>query len=441
MALAPAYRLSLLVLLFVPFSITAQTYRNISLGSSLTTSDSNSSWASPSEEFAFGFKQIGSGGRYLLAIWFNKISESTIVWSANRDNLAPEGSKVELTKDGKLVLNDPKGQQIWSASPRIGVTYAAMLDTGNFVLASQNFVNLWESFDLPTDTLLPTQTLSRGGTLFAPFSETDYSRGRFLVRLQDDGNLVFYTVNFPLDSTNVAYWASDTTIGFQVVFNQSGFLYLAARDGTILKSISAVPYSTTNFYQRVTLETDGVLRHYAYPKSKETRADGPLSWSTLSFTPSNICLNITGDTGSGACGFNSYCKLGDEGRRTCECPSGYMLIDPTDEMSGCKQDFTPQSCDRKIDETALFTFTDMPDTDWPLSDYEHYTLVDEEWCRQACLGDCFCMVAIFRNGNCWKKKIPLSNGRIDTTVGGKALIKIRRNSTSPLINTEKKTHH
>lgn len=79
----------------------------------------------------------------------------------------------------------------------------------------------------------------------------------------------------------------------------------------------------------------------------------------------------------------------------------------------------------------------MQYSNWPLSDYEHFEPVSESWCRDACLGDCFCAVAIFGGDQCWKKKIPLSNGRVDSSVGGKALVKVRtRSSTSPPVNKE-----
>lgn len=98
-------------------------------------------------------------------------------------------------------------------------------------------------------------------------------------------------------------------------------------------------------------------------------------------------------------------------------------------MKGCKQNFVPQSCDRAVEEMDLFEFRDMPNTDWPLNDYEQFTSVDEDWCREACLSDCFCAVAIFRGGKCWKKRAPLSNGRIDPSVGGKALVKVRKDNS------------
>ncbi|KAJ6325932.1 hypothetical protein OIU78_013094 [Salix suchowensis] len=79
------------LLLQLPFSTNGQAYKNVSLGSSLTAASGDLPWTSPSGEFAFGFQQVGDAG-YLLAIWFNKIPERTIVWSANRNNLARRGS-------------------------------------------------------------------------------------------------------------------------------------------------------------------------------------------------------------------------------------------------------------------------------------------------------------------------------------------------------------
>lgn len=419
-----------LIPLLLPISAAAQSSSNISLGSSLTASNDNpaASWISQSGDFAFGFRQVGDQG-FLLAIWFNKIPERTIVWSANRDNLVQRGSKVELTGDGQLILRDSSGKEIWREPPSTGAAYAAMLDTGNLVLASQDSSTMWDSFDDPTDTLLPTQVMSQGTKVIARLTETNYSSGRFMFDLQTDGNLLLYTTTYPFDGANAPYWSTQTSIGsgYQVVFNQSGFIYLTARNGSILNAVTSNNVTAQDFYQRAVVDPDGVFRHYIYPKSSaSTGGRWPKAWSFLSFIPSNICLRIRADTGSGACGFNSFCSLGDDQRKLCQCPPGYTFFDPDDVMKGCKENFVPQSCDRAVEEMDLFEFRDMSNTDWPLNDYEHFTSVDEDWCREACLSDCFCAVAIFREGECWKKRAPLSNGRIDPTVGGKALVKVRK---------------
>ena len=350
-----------LVMLFCSTTtITAQTQRNISRGSSLIAQNNGQSWQSPSGDFAFGFQQIGKDG-FLLAIWFNKIPQKTIVWSANRDSLVQQGSMVELTRIGSLVLKDPTGREVWTADVAgTGVSYAAMMDTGNFVLANQNSVHLWESFNKTTDTLLPTQIFVRGRKLIARYSEANYSSGRFNAEIDSDGNLVLYSRRFTEEVQGKDYWTSDTAgSGFQLRFNQSGSIYLQAQNGTILYMLSSNANITKDFYQRAILEYDGVFRHYVYPKN-----DGPNSrgwrqqeWSQCSTSiPPNICDTIAYERGPGACGYNSYCRQGNEGRPNCHCPDGYTFIDPNDKMKGCKPTFEAQSCDEDSGDADRFDF-------------------------------------------------------------------------------------
>jgi hypothetical protein len=76
------------LLLLLPTSAVAQTNGKITVGDSLSTTD-NSSWVSPSGDFAFGFHQLNGSDFFLLSIWYNKIPDRTIVWYANGDKLAP----------------------------------------------------------------------------------------------------------------------------------------------------------------------------------------------------------------------------------------------------------------------------------------------------------------------------------------------------------------
>ncbi|KAK3205073.1 hypothetical protein Dsin_019119 [Dipteronia sinensis] len=241
-----------------------------------------------------------------------------------------------------------------------------------------------------------------------------------------------------METANYAYWSTQTSIGngFQMIFNQSGYMYLIARNRSILNQVFSNKVSTEDFYQRAIVDYDGFFRQYIYSKSLGSSAGNwPMAWSVLSSVPSNICLSIKGDTGSGACGFNSYCSLGGDQRKMCQCPPGYTFFDPEDVMKGCKQNFVPQSCDKASEEMNLLEFSEMINTDWPLSDYELYEAVSEDWCRQVCLTDCFCAVAVFRNGDCWKKRDPLSNGMFDPSIGGKALIKIRKDNSTISANS------
>ncbi|PON52623.1 Tyrosine-protein kinase, partial [Parasponia andersonii] len=377
------------------------------------------SWTSPSRDFAFRFQQIGKDG-FLLAIWFNKTPQRTVVWPAKGNNIAQEGSKVEVAESG-LLLYDPTGEQIWKASTAgTRGAYAAMLDSGNFVLADNNSVTLWESFDDATDMLLPTQTLTQERKLVARYSEANYSSGRFHLIVQQDGNLVLYTTMLPLDAANTGYLNSDTAgNGFRLSLNQSGFLYVEAKNGTVLNILSVNDSSTEDFYHRATLEYDD-----------SSSRGWNMEWYSSTSIPSDICTAITEDKGSGACGYNNYCSLGGLDRRPiCHCPKATRIL----TMKGCRQDYEAQICHEDSLDSNSFYFDTMSSTNFPYSDYEYRHLVNEDLCRNSCLAECFCDGVYFRDNNCWKGQVPLRNGRINTEAGGKTLIKLRKgNSTTKI---------
>ncbi|KAL3620427.1 hypothetical protein CASFOL_035339 [Castilleja foliolosa] len=410
-----------LIMIMLPiFSSMAQSLHNVTLGSVLTAGQ-NATWQSSSGEFAFGFQQVPAGG-YILSIVFAKMAKKTIVWSANRDIIVGVGSKVQLSDDGsQLVLSSPNGTQIWAASLNgSGVAaYGAMLDNGNFVLVEKNSTSyLWQSFNEPTDTLLPGQVLNQDGSLFSSLNETDYSRGRFKLIMQTDNNLVLYPRNHPYDDIFTAYWASNTlaTGISRAIFKESGYLSVVYQDGTT-KDFFSETVNPTNFYQRLTLDHDGVLRRYVYSKTGG-------SWLVHDFLPPNICDVVVGNKGGGVCGFNSVCTLVDE-KPECSCPGGYSLSEPANKVAGCKPDFTRQGCGQK--STGGFKLVELNSTEWPDSEYEYYGSVTEDMCSESCLKDCFCDAAFFIDSQCWKNSVPLRHGRVNFGRGGKTWMKLPGN--------------
>ncbi|CAL1409488.1 unnamed protein product [Linum trigynum] len=441
---------SFFLLLLLPFPADSQpTSTNISLSSFLTTT-SNASWLSPSGDFAFGFQRINIQALFLLAIWFNRIPEQTIVWSANRNNPVPTGSRVQLTSDGLLVLTDPSGRSIWTAnSVRTGVSHASMLDTGNFVLADSNSSNLWGSFDQPTDTLLPTQTLNQGGELISKYSRSNHSSGRFKLILHTDGNLMMYTTAYPQEKEVYSYWSTETLPeGYRVMFNQSGLVYLMAKNETVLSyPLGTDGESTQDFFQRATMDYDGVFRKYLYPKSNTSSGGSgwAMKWNTQAIQPPNICTSVRGLYGGGACGVNSYCHM-ESGREenaaspSCKCPPRYVFMDPSDESKGCMKNFASHDCRAESNGSGdgQFDIMEIPSTNWPDFFYDQLESQTEGMCRQACLSDCLCDVAIFLGGFCWKKRMPLTNGRMEEGASVKALIKVGRSNSSSFAYPRKK---
>ncbi|XP_074557281.1 G-type lectin S-receptor-like serine/threonine-protein kinase LECRK1 [Curcuma longa] len=429
----PFLLLLLLHLLALASSSGGQNYSNITRGTVLTAGGPSDSWPSPSGDFAFGFFPADSNrSRFLLAVWFAATSPQSVVWSANRNALLASGATVRLTANGRLSLRSENGSETWTPGA-INAVAASVLDTGNLVLADATDV-LWQSFDHPTDTLLPGQVLPADGSLRSQLTDADFSEGRFSLMAQADGNLVLYPLALPTGNRYAAYWATDTSgAGNQLVYNSSGSIYYdATSNGTIVAINANSEYSPANFYQRARIDPDGVFRQYVYPKNSSA-AGGSLrpTWNVVARKPEDICSALLSDgPGSGVCGYNSYCSSdGGQNQINCMCPTGYSFIDQNNTYLGCKQNFV-QSCE--LYEQSSFTLIPVENLDWPFQEYEHYTNLDERQCSDLCLQDCFCAVSIFWRGGreCWKKKLPLTHGRIGSDVDRRALIKVSRDNSS-----------
>ncbi|WJZ84098.1 hypothetical protein VitviT2T_003721 [Vitis vinifera] len=294
------------------------------------------------------------------AVW-GKISTVDMLmrrgWSmVNRCNLCKEnketanhilihcGSKVELKADGQFTLEDPLGQFIWQAqSGAHGVAYAAMLESGNSVLASEDSSYVWESFKSPADTILPTQVLEIGGMLSSRQAEGNYSKGS---NTHDAGN--------------------SSNSGERVIFDELGRLYVVLKNGgsVNLKSGSAED-SSGDYYHRATLDFDGVFRIYGHHKlqSNGSRAQ---SWPT------------------------------------CECLPGFSLVDTYKKVNGCKQNIT-QKCEPGggSNPEDLFEKHELSNTFWAATaNFEKMESYGEDLCWKSCLYDCNCVVAVLKEGTC-----------------------------------------
>ncbi|XP_022735551.1 G-type lectin S-receptor-like serine/threonine-protein kinase LECRK4 [Durio zibethinus] len=425
---------------------TVHAQRSISVGDFLSANDKNMNWQSPSGDFAFGFHPIaGKKNLFILAIWYAKIPERTIVWYANRENPATDrDSKVELTRTGHLVLKDAKDKELWrseSITNDSQVSHAAMLDTGNFVIASNNSSNIWESFKYPTDTILPTQELDADGSLLSALHETSYNKGKYQLRF-DEGSLILNQIDMFTRKPYNDYFSFGTGSHSRLIFNKSGYIQIQNSNGSLLNLApeNAVPKPESNYY-RATLNFYGVFTLYSYPRNPSGRE----SWSVLWFRPRDICrsfVDITATLGNGPCGYNSFCEA-INGRPSCTCPPGFSFLDVNNPYTGCKQDYTSYPGDCKPDGSTIredrFEFKSMSFADFPFSDYGILQPATELECRQSCLLDCSCAVAILQDptlsadgsGTCWKKKLPLSNGWFDRdALDRTALFKVPKSNAS-----------
>ncbi|KAF7142713.1 hypothetical protein RHSIM_Rhsim05G0233500 [Rhododendron simsii] len=119
---------------------------------------------SSGETFALGFFSPGNSSRRYVGIWYNKISERTVVWVANRDHpINGTIGVLSFNQNGNLEIYDStRNLPVWDTNITAGSYSARLLDSGNFVLFQGDSGSggvVWQSFDHPTNTMLPNMKL------------------------------------------------------------------------------------------------------------------------------------------------------------------------------------------------------------------------------------------------------------------------------------------
>ncbi|KAM3686333.1 hypothetical protein ACJW31_11G191200 [Castanea mollissima] len=372
------------------------------------------------------------------SVWFTITKDQTIVWSANGNEPAPQGSTLTQNSSSAFVLNDPNGNELWKAPVNGSISScAAILDNGNLVILDEQYNSIWESFKEPTDTILPGQILYMNTTLRSHQSTTNYSYGRFQLSLQLDGNLVLYSINMPSEVLNHAYFATMTMFWeSQLIFTEAGYMYVqdANNSTNIFNLTQEDPGSKDSFYHMARIDYDGVFRIYKHLRQQDTSCGScPSTWDPVQGIPgiTDICGVFDANTFVGGfCGLNGVCRTSDAssgGETFCSCPYGFSQLNPYEDWAGCKPDFPLPNCDNGWEENkGQVSFVRLTNMDWPFTDYSLVQGANETECKQQCLDDCMCVVAIFEKtgGYCWKKKYPLSNGRYSTNITRIAFIKV-----------------
>ncbi|CAB4315018.1 unnamed protein product [Prunus armeniaca] len=346
-------------------------------GSSLKVEEESDFLVSPNGTFSSGF--------YKLSGWLTEISL-----------LVEEGSKLTLHRNGNLVLTDGVGSIVWSTNTFSNAGVEARLhETGNLVLINQAKEVLWQSFDSPTDTLLPSQKLVRNTTLVSMKSQGTYLSGFYNFKF-GDSNVLYLVYNGPQFSS--AYWPMPGVNVFDFGRKPYNSSRVAILDGVgEFISSDGLMFNASDYgfgpKRRLTLDYDGMLRLYSLDESTGL-------WE-VSWLPDAVGVCLV----HGLCGEYSLCTY--KPQPTCTCPYGFSLNDPSDKSKGCSPLFNLIHDANKLD------FMELPNSDYYGFDLDTYALgVSFEACRNACLYDSRCKgfgYALDGRGQCFPKSF-LRNG-------------------------------
>ncbi|XP_057453327.1 putative receptor protein kinase ZmPK1 [Lotus japonicus] len=383
---------------------------------------------SPNRTFTAGFYPAGENA-YYFAIWFTQPHDQnttiTVVWIANRDQpVNGKRSTLSLLKTGNLILTDAGQSIVWSTDTNSNFPLEMHLqETGNLVLRNQNNKSsvLWQSFDFPTDTLLPDQSLKRHMKLVSSVSKTDYSSG-FYKLIFDDDNVLRLLYDGPrisslywYDPWLVSWQAGRTTYNSSRVATLNRFGYFSSSDAFAMK---ASDYGSDQLIQRrLTLDHDGNVRVY----SRKHYHRGQEGWSVTGQFRQEPCVI------HGICGPNSICSIDPSSGRKCTCVPGYSRINNRDLSRGCKPNFQ-LSCNNNLSGSrSLFHL--LPHVEfygYDLGFQKNYTY---KQCEDLCLQECSCLAFQYKISDgdtvfsCYTKT-QLLNGRSSPDFQGSVFLRL-----------------
>ncbi|KAL5802702.1 hypothetical protein ACOSQ4_031007 [Xanthoceras sorbifolium] len=315
--------------------------------------------------FELGFFSTKNNTNYYLGIWYKTVSPQTVVWVANRENpMLSSSASVSIDSGGNVTINDGKLSYHVTNTSSSSTSYGLLSDSGNFILIDQNYQVLWQSFDYPTDTLLPGMKLR-----YDPFTSSLLTSLVSWKSSQDPAPGVF-----SLALSSLIYW-SGAEGPFKLSFSSDDF-------GNSYLTFAGDTNDST--FSRVVLDVSGQLK-------------------ILSWTEASTCR----------CGAFSICNM--NAQKPCRCLPGFKA--ESNDSSAQEADETwavgAQRCVRKTqlgcNSSSLSKkdgFKRIENADFPINPLKLDVRSSME-CESASLSNCSWIAYAFDNGSClvWDKDL------------------------------------
>ncbi|KAJ6316671.1 hypothetical protein OIU78_019870 [Salix suchowensis] len=390
-----------LLCVFFWFFLFHHVVSHIPLGSKLSTEENNL-WVSSNGDFAVGFVNHSElPYQYSVGIRFNSKSipfpKQTVVWLAGADVTVGNKSFFQLSQNGELVLVDSlRRVTVWTSNTsQLAVASALIRNDGNLVLLNRKKDVVWQSFDNPSDTLLPGQNLPVHKTLRAASRNSVSSY--YSLHMNASGQLQLKW------ESDVIYWSrgNPSSLNLGAVLTSGGVLQLVDRNLNPVWSVFGEDHDDSVNFRFLKLDIDGNLRIYSW-----VEATG--SWRSVWQAIENQCNVFATCGGHGICVFNT------SGSPECRCP------------------FKTKS------SPNLKCFALNCDSDYNMDTYEHTFLygiyppneaiiiASLQQCREVCMQDPGCTAATFTNdgtSQCRMKTSPYFSGHQNPSLSSISFVK------------------
>lgn len=373
---------------------------SLALGSSLS---SNQFLQSANATFKFGFFSLPprSSSMY-LGIWYADIVPFTSVWVANRNKAVSQNATCVFDHSGRVNLFEG-GKTVWSIGE--SASLLLLLETGNLVLQSSNSSVIWQSFDHPGNTWLPTMVLGPGKKLKSWLAPDDPSPGHYTVMMGDSDNFICM-YNNSTQYYDSGHWDGEKFSNvpemqnnyiFSFSYNRSGFQWETARGFENFK------------ISRFVIEYSGFMIQSSYQVSYQ-------SWSAFWEKPNNPC-----DV-ERMCGRNSICD--NRQQPNCKCPAtGFQPVDKQEWGAnifthGCERN-SPLNC--TLSHGSNDGFISLNQTSFEWSFFYSLPMADLQKCKDLCLANCSCNGFFFNgdvHGNCSLFSEDLYDGTMSSSATG-----------------------
>ncbi|KAH9748347.1 Receptor-like serine/threonine-protein kinase SD1-8 [Citrus sinensis] len=362
----------IIFILFPTIAISVDTLtatQNLTNGKTLVSSD---------DVFELGFFSPGSSGKWYIGIWYKNIAQRTYVWVANRDNPLANSSGVLRIINQRIGLFDGSQNLVWSSNQTKATNPVAQLqDSGNFVLKEAGSDEiLWQSFDYPTDTLLPQMKI--GWDLKTGFewyltswkSTDDPSTGDNSFKLDFHGFPEGFLWNKQERKYRSGPWNGVRFSGVPEMKPIEGinFEFFIDQDHDVYYSFFI---ENKNLFSRLIVSPDGFLQRFTWIEANKI-------WNPFWYAPKDQCDNY------GECGPFGICDT--NASPVCQCMRGFEPKDPQawslrDGSGGCVRKTELQCSEDKFLQLKNMK---LPDTTTSFVDYNMTLKECEAFCSRNC---------------------------------------------------------